>query len=281
MKTIAVLTDFSENATHATRFALHMAKKMKAKVLLFRVSTVPSVLKLIPAGEQDSEIESESILSDFALRMEQALIANTIPGLFLPEVNVDSDSSELVDVMTSIMHNEEISLIVTAPPAGNDLTTYMLSDACNRIVDWATVPVLVVPEFAPLKNFEKIAFASQLHEEDLNSIAALGSLLESFAAELMVAHLNSNPLDKVIRAAEDILNRDLYKKLDCGGVYFRSIPDTDQQKNWDWLKANKRTDLLAVVQQPREQMARFFKRGQNEAVTHHLTLPVMILPKRP
>lgn len=281
MKTIAVLTDFSENAAHATRFALHMAKKMKAKVLLFSVAAVPSVLKRIPAGEQDFAAENEHILSDITLRMEQYLITNTFPGSFQPEVKVDCDSSEIVDVMTSIMRNEEISLIVTAPAAGNDLATYILSDACNRIIDWATVPVLVVPEFATLRNFEKIAFVSQLHEEDINSIADLGSLLESFAAELMVAHLNNNPSDKVIREAEESLNRDLYKKLDCGGVYFRSIPDTDRQKNWDWLKANKRTDLLAVVQQPRDQMARFFKRGQNEAVSYHLTLPVMVLPKKP
>jgi nucleotide-binding universal stress UspA family protein len=281
MKTIAVLTDFTENATHATRFALHIAKKMKAKVLLFSVSAAPSVMKLILAGEQDSAAEQEIILSDFAIRMEKELLTSTFPGSFLPEVKFDGDSSEIVDVMTTIMRNEEISLIVTAPSADSDLVTYILSDACSRIIDWATVPVLVVPEFTRVQNFEKIAFASQLHEEDINSIAELGTLLESFAAELMVAHLNSNPLDTCVSEAEECLNRDLYKKLNCGGVYFRSIPDTDKKKSWDWLKANKRTDLLAVVQQPREHMARFFKRGQNETVTHHLTLPVMILPKRP
>ncbi|MDB5032090.1 universal stress protein [Mucilaginibacter sp.] len=281
MKTIAVLTDFSENSTHATRAALHMAKKMKAKVLLFSISAVPSLMKRVPAGEQDLAAEQEPILSCFARRMEQELLTNTFPGSFLPEVEFDNDSTEPVDIMTSIMRNEEISLIVTAPDGENDLATFILSDACSRIIDWATVPVLVVPEFARLRNYEKIAFASQLHEEDINSIAELGSLLESFAPELMIAHLNSNPLNTDIQKAEESLHRDLYKKLDCGGVYFRSIPDTDMQKNWDWLKVNKRTDLLAIVQQPREQMARFFKRGQNKVVTHHLTLPVMILPKRP
>jgi len=84
-----------------------------------------------------------------------------------------------------------------------------------------------------------------------------------------------------MRQKEAQLNRDLYQQLNSGGVYFRSIPDLDREKNWNWLKANKNAEMLAVVQQPREQMNKFFLRGQNESVTHHLTLPVLILPKRP
>lgn len=102
-----------------------------------------------------------------------------------------------------------------------------------------------------------------------------------FAAELMVAHLNPAPTDQAITELENRLNRDLYQKLNCGGVYFRSIPDMEREKNWQWLKANKPTEMLAVMQQSREHMNRFFNRGRNETLTYHLTVPVMILPKRP
>lgn len=281
MKTIAVLTDLSKPAEQATQFALHMAKKMKANVLLFHVCSVTAPKQLVLSGAQEPFPVQPQDLMDFGMRMAQELVARTFPGSYLPEVQLDRDNSEIVDVMTAIMQNGDINLVITTPGTQNDMVDYLLSDECTRIIDWATVPVLIVPKNTPLRNMEKITFASQLHEEDINSIAELGCLLESFAAELMVAHLNSDPSDPGVRTAEKQLNSDLYKKLDCGGVYFRSIADVDQHKNWDWLKANKKTDLLAVVQQPREQMARFFKRGCNEAVTYHLTLPVMVLPKRP
>jgi hypothetical protein len=281
MNTIAVLTDFSERSVHATRFAMHMAKKMRTKVLLFSLSAVPVNLNLVPAGEPEHSLDSGNALADFTLRMEMDLKNGSFPGACLPEVAFSDEGPEVVDVMTAIMKNSEIGMIVTFPFGNDDLATYMLSDACNRIIDWATVPVLVVPESAAIKNFEKIAFASQLHEEDLNSIAELGGLMESFGAELMIAHLNENPSDTSIQEAEKQLKRDLYQKLNCGGVYFRSIPDNSAQKDWDWLKANKKTDLLAVVQQPREQMARFFKRGRSSQATYHITIPVIILPQRP
>jgi hypothetical protein len=281
MKTIAVLTDDSKGAEHATRFALHMAKKMKASILLFSLCNVPAAKQVVLAGDQGPDPEDEPALDNFARRMHQYLVTSSFPGAYLPQIAVDGENTELVDVMTAISRHEDIVMVVTAPAPDNDLAGYVLSDACSRIIDWARVPVLVVPETAPLRNFEKIAFASKLHEEDIHSIAELGSLLTNFAAELMVAHLNTDPSNNDVRAAEARLNRELYQKLDCGGVYFRSIPDVDRQKNWAWLKANKRTDLLAVVQQPREQMTQFFTRGKNEEATYHLTLPVMILPKRP
>jgi hypothetical protein len=282
MKTIAVLTDLSKSSGHATQFALHIARKMKARVLLFQVNPVPAARKqLVLTGEPELFTEVMPALAEFAQEMEQELAARSFPGSLLPEVQADCNSCGIVDAMTAIMGNEDVVLLVTAPTPGNDTADYILGDACNRIIDWARVPVLVVPETAPLRNFEKIAFASQLHEEDIYSIGELDSLMADFSAELMVAHLNNDPSDTRIRLAGEKLNRDLYRKLNCGGVYFRSIPDTDRQRNWDWLKANKRTDLLAVVHQPRAQLAQFFNRGENEETTYHLTIPVMVLPKRP
>jgi hypothetical protein len=281
MKMIAVLTDFSKSAEHATQFALHMAKKMKAGILLFSTCHVLVPAQPVLAGQPDLLPDARSALLEYGNRMTEIFADRTFPGSYLPEIRLDPDNTDMVDIMTSLMKDPEVCLIVTSTGAETDLATYILSDNCTRLIDWAVVPVMVVPETAPLKNFEKIAFASQLHEEDIHSIGELGALLESFAAELMVAHLNAEPHNLHIRQAEESLNRDLYKKLDCGGVYFRSIPDTELQKNWEWLKANKRTDLLAVVQQPREQMTSFFQRGRNPSVTYHLTLPVMILPKRP
>ncbi|MGN8068861.1 universal stress protein [Mucilaginibacter sp. 22184] len=281
MNTIAVLTDFSERSVHATRFAMHMAKKMKSKVLLFSMNTVPANQQLVTAGGLPYLMDFSNELADFTLRMELDLQNRSFPGAFLPEVTFNNEGPEIVDIMTAIMKNGEINMIVTFPSRADDLATYILSDVCTRVIDWAAVPVLVIPESTAIKNFEKIAFVSQLHEEDINSIAELAGLMEGFAAELMIAHLNEDPSDICVQKAEEKLTRDLYQKLNYGGFYFRSIPDTRVRKDWSWLNANKKTDLLAVVQQPGEQMARFFKRGQHSQVTYHITTPVIILPKRP
>jgi hypothetical protein len=285
MKSIAVMTDFSEGSVHATRYAMHIAKKMKANILLFSLSAVSAARQLQPVGGDgnwpESDAEDDKHLADFALRMELDMKERSFPGSFFPEVSFNSDSSEMVDVMTAIGNNSDVALVVTAPRADDDVADFMVSDHCLRIIDWSTVPVLVVPESTPVRNVEKMAFSTTFHEEDINSIAELGKLMEAFSAELMVAHLNEDPCDKGLIEAGRLLNRDLYKKIDCGGVYFRSIPDTRERKDWEWLKANKRTDMLVVVQQQKEAMRKFFTRAQGAQATYHITIPVMVLPKLP
>ncbi len=50
MKTIAVLTDLSERSIHAARYALHLAKKINADVLLFNAFLVPADM-VMAAGQ--------------------------------------------------------------------------------------------------------------------------------------------------------------------------------------------------------------------------------------
>jgi len=232
-------------------------------------------------GVDDCSPEPKSPLAEFAQRMVQELADRSFPGAYLPKVSLDEKNTDTVDIMIALRECEDVCMIVTGLAGEKDPETFLLSNTCKRIIDWATVPVMVVPPTAPLRNFEKLAFASHLHAEDINSIAHLGQLMEDYAAELMVVHLNQDPSNPAVRQAEQTLNRDLYTKLNCGGVYFRSIPDTLKVKDWAWLSANKRTDLLVVVRSPNQQFDQFFKRAQNESVTYHLTLPVMVMPKLP
>ncbi|MBB5396901.1 universal stress protein [Mucilaginibacter sp. AK015] len=280
MKTIAVLTDCSTDSAHATRVAFHMARKMKANLLLFSFcgNVIPTPINV---AAQDSEPEPESRLAIFGRSMAREHAGRSFPGAYQPKVSLDEQNTDIVDIMTALLDREDICMIVTGTAGTADPVPFLLGDMCKRIIDWAAVPVMVVPPTAQLRNFEKIAFATHLHEEDINSIRHLGHLMDSYVAELMIAHLNCDPLNAAVRQAEEALNRDLYKKLNCGGVYFRSIPDTSTVKDWAWLSANKKTDLLVVVQTPHEQFGRFFKRGQNESVSYHLNLPVMVMPKLP
>jgi nucleotide-binding universal stress UspA family protein len=284
MKMIAILTDFSERSAHAAKYALHIAKKMKVNVRFYQLQLTPTALQKQPVLNGDDYAEesiSDNRLAAFSETLEADLIKRGFPGSFMPQISTHADSADMVDVMTEIINDADIAMIVMAPLETDDLASFMLSDACGRIIDWTTVPVIVVPPGSHIHNIEKMAFATTLDAGDLLSIAELGNLMDGFHAELMVAHLNNNPDDCGTKAAENELSHKLYRELNCGGVYFRSVPDTKLQKDWEWLKANKRTDLLAIAKRPKEQMTSFFKRGQSIHITHHITIPVMVLPKRP
>ncbi len=280
MKTIAVLTGQDSGSRTAARYALHLAKKMKANVLLFHLAPVTaSILQMQTAGEEPemNDVKNND-LGAYALQLEQELAASSSR---LPEISFDAAHTELVDIMTAIDAHTDIAMVVTGVPDQEELADYVLGDTCSRIIDWARIPVMVVPRGTKRMNPEKIAYAATLKEEDIQSIGELGELMESFAAELMVAHLCLVQPDKEVKNKEKELQSALHRDLNCGGVYFRSIDDSQPVRDWKWLKANKTTDIMALMLRPKVEMKSFFKRGQNSEVTYHITVPVIVMPKRP
>jgi hypothetical protein len=93
MKTIAVLTDFSRRSEHAAMFALHLAKKINADVLLFNAFQVPVSKnnwgQIDCAFEDYDEIEDcvKKKLSELSRKLENELKGKSYPGAGLPAIN--------------------------------------------------------------------------------------------------------------------------------------------------------------------------------------------------
>jgi len=215
----------------------------------------------------------------FRCKLEQQLRENSFPGTALPELTCGNEGTELVDIMTALISKDDVILIITNPAYQKDISSYMLSAHCMQIMDWATVPVMIVPETTLIRNPEKIAIIANLGEQDTDYINVLGNLVEQFSSEIMVSHLTGNhSLDGTFTPSENKLLANIYKKVDYGRVYYRRIIIGGQEKGWRWLNNNKKCDLIAVSHQPQNALKEFFNLGCTPEITHHLTIPVIVLP---
>jgi nucleotide-binding universal stress UspA family protein len=285
MKTIAVLTDFSMRSEHAAIYATHLAKKIKANVVLYNLDPAPVSGKLVLTSgfpddeDQDLRPEINDQLEAFSARLKSKLIERSFPGSPLPEITYDRENQEIVDVMTSIVNNNDIILIVTAPPDSQDIASYMLSDHCRQIMHWAAVPVMIVPDATLIRNPEKIVFTANLGEHDTDHINVLANLVEQFSPEIMVSHLNENySLEDTFTPLEKKLLANIYKNVNYGRVYYRRIIVGGQEKGWKWLNDNKKCDLLVISHQQPRALKEFFNLGRNPQTTHHITIPIIVLP---
>lgn len=125
MKTIAVLTDLSKSSEHTAQYALHLAKKMKARIVFYQVCPAPVPYQLVTAAYTAEEADESSLLIEFDLQMSRLTAARTFTGSFLPEVTSGQSGTELVDVMTTIMQDDQIELIITGPGKEKDLAAYL------------------------------------------------------------------------------------------------------------------------------------------------------------
>lgn len=284
-KTIAVLTDFSQVSEHAAMYALHLAKKIQAGVVLYNLDPVPVSGKLVLTSglpdeeDQDFNPDLNDRLEAFSARLKSQLIKTSFPGSTLPEITYDGNNQEIVDVMTSIVNNNDISLIVTAPGNSQDIADYMLSNHCQQIMHWAPVPVMIVPGTTLIRNPEKIAITANLDEHDTDYINALTNLVEQFSPEIMVSRLTEDrSLENTFTILEKSLLANIYKKVSYGRIYYRRIISGGAEKDWKWLNDNKKCDILVISHRPQNALKEFFNLGRTPQVTHHITIPIVVLP---
>src|SRR2546428_6666207 len=118
MKTILVLTDFSIRANHAAHYALKLAQKIKADILLCNIFMLPTHE---PAAAQAARSEGEYKtlertsnydLRELAGRLNRYLSKEAIEGGYRPIIEYCSKAGEIADTINDINSNRHVLMAV-------------------------------------------------------------------------------------------------------------------------------------------------------------------------
>lgn len=187
MKTIIVPTDFTEVSSNAARYALELAKELKASVTLFHVYPVPLAFSEIPIPpdlfdilREDAEQLLEKAKEDLAQVAPQGIeiYTGSRPGTFLTALGdfCDETAPEAV-VMSS--HGHE------------GLEKLLLGSETNTTIKHLKWPVLIVPREAKFKVPKNIALACDfLDVKSTIPADAIRTLVNRFKTKLFVLHIH-------------------------------------------------------------------------------------------
>jgi nucleotide-binding universal stress UspA family protein len=285
MKTIAVLTDFSRRSEHAALYALHLAQKIKADVLLFNAFQVPaetlnSRRNAWPVEDYDEIEEStEKKLKALRIKLENEVKEKSFPGTHLPAVSCQCEEGAIANNIASLEENKNIVLIVLATHGVDKVSAFLMGNNCRQIIDAASTPLLVIPENCSIKNIEKFAFATDLVHNDIDYISSLASLAKQFSAEILIANVNPHsPLIKEHENAVTAFKKEVMHKINYGRVYYRNIPNENVKKGLDWLIENVRFDILVMVHRKGDLSDLFIKSSITKKIADHTYLPLLVYP---
>src|SRR5271165_4863812 len=139
MKTIAVLTDFSERSEHAAMYAVNIAKKIKADVLLYNAFMVPASSynasqSAWPVEDYDEVKKStQRKLVALSKKLENELREVSFPGAYLPEISYQCEEGAIANNIADLEENKNIVLIVLATHGADDVSAFMLGNNCRQI----------------------------------------------------------------------------------------------------------------------------------------------------
>jgi nucleotide-binding universal stress UspA family protein len=285
MKTFLIPTDFSSASKNASRYAIHFAKAMKAKVVLCNAMNVPSEAPMAAQFAWPLEgFYSVYKNTEEELRMmERELVVefseNDASTSMIPEISHCCDSGTVTDVVGKTLQQNKAELVIMGLSGADAITKFVLGSNSKKMIDAVSVPILLVPPTYSYTPIKKIAFATDLSKSDIDVIQSIVSLAHYFNAEILISHVSPDGTEKDCREKEigEFLN-DITCKVNYPKIYYRDLRNKKVVGGLEWLTENGMIDMLVMVHRHNHFYDKLISDSYTQKLAKHITIPLFVMP---
>jgi len=282
MKNILVLTDFSENAKAAEKYALQVAIKIRANLLLYNAYTEQPNMRISgnvvwphdePLSMQfQSMSHLESRVSE--LKKELNLVDSTS---FHPEVSHTCNEGDLVRNLKDVVSKNIIWLVIMGTKGEGFANNLLFGSNVFKVLENISCPVLIVSQNTCFEGLGKIAYATDLRSDDLFIIEWLHKFTQMFEAELMIAHISPDTLsDQEHELSKKEIERIYRNKFPK--TYITLFQGQDIKDSLLQIIEQKDMNILALMHRKHGFFDSLFHASTAHKIVKHTKLPVLIFP---
>jgi nucleotide-binding universal stress UspA family protein len=270
METILIATDFSSAARNATAYGFEMARRIKAKVILFTayqpsLALPDSVLYLSP---EDLERNSYKLLLDEAEAMD-------------PKRTVALETQSRQGVVTTCIldaiQENNISLVVIGmKDRGKEIRKYFGSTV-THLCKSTTIPVIVVPAGALFSVPKTLVLASDITgDDDLQVLNPLKTMAKKFASRLFVVRVIKKSMEQEVEVTAGEARLSWY--LTDVNPAFKFIHGENVARTLQTFVQKQAVDMVAVIPHEHNLFERLITRSVTKDLIFHTHVPLLILP---
>jgi len=277
MKRLLVPTDFSPASDHALDFAILMADKLNAELLLLHAYDFPNADPFDPAY-----IYGSSVVGPVDLDMDHRKWIDTQLEKYCKyaakqsnkRISCDylSAAGVHIDELVSTLENLDDSIVVMGTRGHNPRNNILIGSNAARMIERSPVPVIVVPRDAALAPLNEVVYASSLREGDIDPLKILMPILKAFDANLHIVHIEK-VIDRedvdILEAYQEIIQDQIdYPKIDFTLVSGDDVIDRVNEYARD-VNAN-------MVVMLSERKGGLFHKSLSKEMLFHTQIPLMV-----
>ena len=284
MKTILVLTDFSENSTCAAEAGLILSGKLHTDLLLFNTyinyATMASyggggwVVDEFTKRKKDSK-QGLELLTEGLEALSNELEADD----YKPTISFDFNDCNLEMDVADLVSKNNIELIVMGARS-HEKDEALYGDDTNSIVNHATRPVLIVPAKTNLKQIRKVVFATDFAETDFKAIHYLVKLGKLFHYQLEIIHVIKPGQKEASQSAKVVAFKEQLAQVNYQGLTYNEVEGKDVINQLNDLCTATGPNLLALLHNQRSFFARLFARSETKKALAKQQTPLLIFPSK-
>lgn len=280
MQKILVPTDFSHNATKAIDYAVAIAEKANAEIILLNVTTLLdttlSSRKALIKEYNNTQVEG---IGEQLKELQQSIMATNTTA----KITTKLYEGKVQDSILQCAADENADLIVMGTQGASGLKKTLIGSTTDGIIGNTTIPVLAIPKEAKCKELENILFATRQLEADDKIFTPVLKLAQLDAALIHVAvftdtdnddagdYMQHGRLLNAYRQTLPVRYKDI--KFKTAQLEGEDFDDTIQQ----YISANK-IDMMVMTTHKRSFWESFFNRSMTKEMSYHIHIPLLAVP---
>jgi nucleotide-binding universal stress UspA family protein len=268
MKKILFPTDFSDNARKALFYAAELAQIANADLILLHSMHIPVIDGSTPVDTSTEILEDQRKFSEQKLN---ALIEE-LESAFTIKLQGRCEFGFATDLICYTAKELQVDIIAMGTKGASNILEEMVGSITAGVIKRSSRPVLAIPEGAKFVPIKRIAFATDLSDNDAEDIKAYYELMRAFMPEVHVVHVEIN--DKLAtlpghhHVSEVIDSYDRIKRVELQA-------DDIEHALEDYVE-REHIGILAVKRHNRGFFENLFHKSISKQLAYHSKVPLLV-----
>lgn len=284
MKTILLPTDFGKHSEKAMEFAIRIAKRSNAKIIIthsFLVSTMDSYVPSDMLHEiyEEEQENTQMALMEYCQKISLNMSDNGFP--IQTEIIIKQNLPAFEILHLAEEKNADLVIMGTE---GKDQLFGLLGSTTLEVLSSITCPLLVVHENSTVTDFDKIYFALQDMKEGLRSIAQAIPFARMFNGEIFVFHVDRFQDDiKSIKytweqkEAYEVLLKGIKAQYSFPKISLHYDVSENIYEKMDEVIKNNRPDIIVLTHTRKNWLENIFHKSVIQYLVKNTSTPLLIV----
>lgn len=272
MKKILVPIDFSTNTDLLLSYAIEIAAKSKANVILAHV-----FWKTVYSFETPAEIRAkEACIREQSLKKMEELENSFAFAGRRPKMECVVRNGFVANEIVALVKEMNIDLVVMGTKTDRITEEALLKTITTEVMEKTNCPILAVPKGSHYRSIKKIASAINYHDSDLLHTIELTEIAGLFGAEITLFHVSKAAYEPTGGNRLGLLQSKVHGHTYYEKMYTEELEGTDQVHTINDYVDKTQADMLVMASPRRHLFGQAFGRNYAKLMTCHTRVPLLI-----
>lgn len=274
IKTILVPTDFTSTAELGESFAVMLAKKTAAEIILFHHINMPDGWSEMTKLEKASFPESNERVRSAKEKLERKV--NLLQNENVKTVSLIGHGN-LVKNIEEFVALRQVDFVIMGSHGAGGVEEWVIGSNAQRVVRTINCPVVIIKNPFNKPTIKNLIFASNFNIEAKKAFLKVADLARLFNATLHIITIQKPTFFTVPRIILKTSMSEFRKLAPDVNCILYDIADINIEKGLKSMAEEIDADLITISTYGRGKISRIFVGSIAEALVNHIERPVMTL----